>query len=144
MTHVQLLPFFDFGVVDETRLNDQNYNVFNWGYMPLNFNVPEGSYSTDPYDGNKRISELKQVATAFSKNNIGLIMDVVYNHTGLSGDSNFHLIIPGYFHRLTQDGAFSNGSGTGNETASERYMVRKFMSIPPLSGRRNTISRVSV
>lgn len=127
VTHVQLLPFFDFGVVDETRLNDQNYNVFNWGYMPLNFNVPEGSYSTDPYDGNKRISELKQVATAFSKNNIGLIMDVVYNHTGLSGDSNFHLIIPGYFHRLTQDGAFSNGSGTGNETASERYMVRKFI-----------------
>lgn len=128
VTHVQLLPFFDFGVVDESRLDDSTYkNIFNWGYMPLNFNVPEGSYSTDPFDGSKRITELKQVVNAFTKNNIGLIMDVVYNHTGLSADSNFHLILPGYYHRLTRDGAFSNGSGTGNETASERYMVRKFI-----------------
>lgn len=130
VTHVQLLPFFDFGVVDETKLNEPKYQakgIFNWGYMPLNFNVPEGSYSSDPYDGTKRITELKQVTTAFTKNNIGLIMDVVYNHTGLSADSNFHLILPGYFHRLTPTGVFSNGSGTGNETASERYMVRKFI-----------------
>lgn len=127
VTHVQLLPIFDFGVVDESRLNDSTYNVFNWGYMPLNFNVPEGSYSTDPYDGSKRVTELKQVVEVFSKNNIGVIMDVVYNHTGLSADSNFNLILPGYYHRLTNNGAFSNGSGTGNETASERYMVRKFI-----------------
>ncbi|MGD9886906.1 MAG: type I pullulanase [Bacilli bacterium] len=130
ITHVQLLPFFDFGVVDESKLNDPKYQangIFNWGYMPLNFNVPEGSYSSNPYDGTKRVTELKQVTDAFTKNDIGLIMDVVYNHTGLSADSNFNLIIPGYFHRLTPTGAFSNGSGTGNETASERYMVRKFM-----------------
>jgi pullulanase len=127
VTHVQLLPFFDFGVVDETKLNDKNYNSFNWGYMPLNFNVPEGSFSTDPYDGAKRIIELKQVVNSFTKNNIGLIMDVVYNHTGPSGDSNFNLIIPGYYHRMNDNGDFSNGSGTGNETASERYMMRKFM-----------------
>jgi len=127
VTHVQLIPIFDFGVVDETKLNDSKYNKFNWGYMPLNFNVPEGSYSTDPYDGVKRVTELKQVVKKFTDNNIGLIMDVVYNHTGLSGDSNFNLIVPGYYHRLTEDGAYSNGSGTGNETASERYMVRKFM-----------------
>ncbi|NLD25850.1 MAG: type I pullulanase [Acholeplasmataceae bacterium] len=128
VTHVQLLPFFDFGVVDESRLNDPTYKkVFNWGYMPLNFNVPEGSYSTDPYDGSKRIAELKQVVNSLTENNIGLIMDVVYNHTGLSQDSNFNLILPGYFHRLTGEGNFSNGSGTGNETASERFMVRKFI-----------------
>ncbi|HBP26010.1 MAG TPA: type I pullulanase [Acholeplasmatales bacterium] len=130
VTHVQLLPFFDFGVVDETQLTDAKYKldgIFNWGYMPLNFNVPEGSYSTDPYNGTTRVTELKQVSQAFANNGIGLIMDVVYNHTGLSADSNFNLIIPGYFHRLTASGAFSNGSGTGNETASERYMVRKFI-----------------
>ena len=127
VTHVQLLPIFDFGVVDESKLNDPKYNKFNWGYMPLNFNVPEGSYSTDPYDGTKRITELKQAVNAFNNNNIGIIMDVVYNHTGLSADSNFNIIVPGYYHRLTADGAFSNGSGTGNETASERYMVRKFI-----------------
>ncbi len=130
ITHLQLLPFFDFGVVDESKLNDPAYQtkgIFNWGYMPLNFNVPEGSYSTDPFDGAKRVAELKQVSDALTKNNIGLIMDVVYNHTGLSADSNFNLIIPGYFHRLTSTGSFSNGSGTGNETASERSMVRKFI-----------------
>jgi pullulanase len=127
VTHVQLLPLFDFGVVDETKLNDAKYKKFNWGYMPLNYNTPEGSYSTDPYDGTKRITELKQTVSALNKNNIGLIMDVVYNHTGLSADSNFNIIVPGYYYRLNSDGGFSNGSGTGNETASERYMMRKFM-----------------
>lgn len=127
VTHVQLLPFYDYGVVDETKLSDQNYNSFNWGYMPLHFNTPEGSFSTDPYDGITRINELKQVTTAFTLNNLRLNMDVVYNHTGLSADSNFNLIIPGYYHRKTSSGAFSNGSGTGNETASERVMMRKFM-----------------
>ncbi|HHU24258.1 MAG TPA: type I pullulanase [Acholeplasmataceae bacterium] len=128
VTHVQLLPFFDFGVVDESQVNNPGYkNAFNWGYMPLNFNVLEGSYSANPYDGSIRIREMKQAVTAFTKNNIRLVMDVVYNHTGLSADSNFHLILPGYYHRMTSAGAFSNGSGTGNETASERFMMRKFI-----------------
>lgn len=127
VTHIQLIPIFDFGVVDETKLNDETYNAFNWGYMPLNFNMPEGSYSSNPYDGLTRVKELKEVTMAYTKNNIRLNMDVVYNHTGLSADSNFNLILPGYFHRKTDTNAFSNGSGTGNETASERSMVRKFI-----------------
>ena len=127
ITHIQLLPFFDFGVVDETKLDDEDYNAFNWGYMPLHFNVPEGSFSSNPYDGLTRVNELKQVTMAYTENNIRLNMDVVYNHTGLSADSNFNQIIPGYYHRKTETGAFSNGSGTGNETASERVMVRKFI-----------------
>jgi pullulanase len=126
VTHVQLLPFFDYGVVDETRVGEEGYNAFNWGYMPLNFNVLEGTFSKDPYDGLSRIVEMKQVIQAFHEANIRINMDVVYNHTGLSADSNLHLIIPGYYHRKTESGAFSNGSGTGNETASERYMVRKY------------------
>lgn len=126
VTHVQLLPFFDFGVVDESRVDEAGYNAFNWGYMPLNFNVLEGTYSSDPYDGLTRVVEMKQVVQAFHEENIRINMDVVYNHTGLSADSNLNLIIPGYYHRKTTSGAFSNGSGTGNETASERYMVRKF------------------
>lgn len=132
ITHLHLLPVFDFGVVDETKLDDPAYQkrskgIFNWGYMPLNFNVPEGSYSTDPYNGEIRVNEFKQMVQALHDNNIRVVMDVVYNHTGLSGDSNFHLIIPGYYHRMTDTGGFSNGSGTGNEMASERLMVRKFM-----------------
>ena len=123
VTHVQLLPIFDFGVIDEANPKKD----FNWGYMPINFNIPEGSYSTDPYDGVSRVVELKQATTALNKNNIGVIMDVVYNHTGQSADSNFNLILPGYYYRMNDDGSFSNGSGTGNETASERYMMRKFM-----------------
>ena len=126
VTHVQLLPFFDYGVVDEARVGEAGYNAFNWGYMPLNFNVLEGTYSSDPYDGLSRIVEMKQVVQAFHEENIRINMDVVYNHTGLSADSNLNLIIPGYYHRKTSNGAFSNGSGTGNETASERLMVRKF------------------
>jgi pullulanase len=132
ITHLHLLPSFDFGVVDETRLNDPIYakkagGIFNWGYMPLNFNMPEGSYSTDPYKGEVRVNEFKQMVQTLHDNDIRVVMDVVYNHTGLSSDSNFHLILPGYFHRMTQSGGFSNGSGTGNELASERVMARKFM-----------------
>lgn len=127
VTHIQLLPFYDFGVVDETKLNDPTYNSFNWGYMPLHFNVPEGSFSSNPYDGLTRVSELKQVVMGYTENNIRLNMDVVYNHTGLTADSNFNLIVPGYYHRKNATGSFSNGSGTGNETASERVMFRKFM-----------------
>jgi pullulanase len=129
---LHLLPAFDFGVVDETRLNDPKYanakpGIFNWGYMPLNFNMPEGSYSTDPYNGEVRINEYKQMVQTLHNNDIRVVMDVVYNHTGPSADSNFHLIIPGYYHRMTETGGFSNGSGTGNEFASERAMARKFM-----------------
>ncbi|MCK5388600.1 MAG: type I pullulanase, partial [Candidatus Izimaplasma sp.] len=133
VTHVQLLPVFDFGAaVDETRLLDPSYegvkdSVFNWGYMPENFNVVEGSYSTNPYDGNVRINEYKQLIQAFNENDIRVVMDVVYNHTGKSADSNFDLIVPGYYYRMNANGSFSNGSGTGNETASENYMMSKFM-----------------
>ncbi|QLY39684.1 type I pullulanase [Hujiaoplasma nucleasis] len=132
VTHVQFVPIFDHGIIDETRLNDESYygihdGIFNWGYMPENFNVVEGSYSTDPYNGHVRIEELKTMVQTFHNNDIRVIMDVVYNHTGKSADSNFDLILPGYYFRMNSDGTFSNGSGTGNETASERSMVRKYM-----------------
>lgn len=130
VTHVQLIPIFDHGAVDESRLNDTKYKqngIFNWGYMPENYNVPEGSYSSDPYDGITRVVELKQTTTSLVNNNINVVMDVVYNHTGKSGDSNLNLIVPGYYYRMNEDGSFSNGSGCGNETASERLMMRKFM-----------------
>ncbi len=126
---VQLLPIFDFGYVDEVEMAlDPNYdNTFNWGYMPYNFNTLEGSYSTNPFDGAKRITEFKEAVMAFTERDIRIIMDVVYNHTGESDTSNFNEIVPGYYHRLNNDGTFSNGSGTGNETASDRSMMRKFM-----------------
>lgn len=124
VTHVQILPFFDYGnAVDESGSDDQ----FNWGYMPLNYNTLEGYYSTNPYDGAVRINEFKQLVMTLTENDLRLVMDVVYNHTGQSGDSNFNLILPGYYYRMNTDGSFSNGSGTGNETASERYMMQKFM-----------------
>jgi pullulanase len=132
VTHVQFIPIFDHGIVDETRLNDESYygihdGIFNWGYMPENFNVVEGSYSTDPYNGHTRVEELKTMIQTFHDNDLRVIMDVVYNHTGKSADSNFDLILPGYYFRMNEDGTFSNGSGTGNETASERAMVRKYI-----------------
>jgi pullulanase len=126
---VQLLPIFDFGYVDEVQvaINPNYQNVFNWGYMPYHFNTLEGSYSTNPFDGRTRINEFKQLVMALHDEDIRVIMDVVYNHTGESETSNFHKIVPGYYHRLTPTGGFYNGSGTGNETASERSMMRKFM-----------------
>lgn len=132
VTHVQFIPVFDHGIIDETRLKDPSYygihdGIFNWGYMPENFNTLEGSYSTNPYDGYNRIQEFKQMVGTFHQNDVRVIMDVVYNHTGRSADSNFDLIVPGYYFRMNANGSFSNGSGTGNETASERYMFRKFM-----------------
>ena len=124
VTHVQILPFFDYGnAVDESGSDTQ----FNWGYMPLNYNTLEGYYSTNPYDGSVRINEFKQLVQTLTDNDLRIVMDVVYNHTGQSGDSNFNLILPGYYYRMNDDGSFSNGSGTGNETASERYMMQKFM-----------------
>ncbi len=132
VTHVQIIPFFDHGIIDETRLNDPDYEgihdgIFNWGYMPEHFNTVEGSYSTDPFNGDVRITELKSMIQHFHNNDLRIVMDVVYNHTGKSADSNFDLILPGYYFRMNEDGSFSNGSGTGNETASERAMMRKYI-----------------
>ncbi len=126
---VQLLPIFDFGYIDEVEVfkNPLYPNTFNWGYMPYHFNTLQGSYSSNPFDGYVRMYEFKQAVQALHLRDIRVIMDVVYNHTGESGNSNFNKIVPGYYHRLNQDGGFSNGSGTGNEMASERSMVRKFM-----------------
>ncbi len=124
ITHVHLLPVFDFATIDETRLNEPQ---FNWGYDPKNYNVPEGSYSTDPYDGNVRIREFKQMVQALHQNGIRVIMDVVYNHLFDASASSFEQLVPGYYFRMTADGDFSNGSGCGNETASEKTMMRKFI-----------------
>jgi pullulanase len=124
ITHVHLLPAFDYYTVDETRLAEEQ---FNWGYDPKNYNVPEGSYSTDPYHGEVRIKEFKQMVQALHRSGIRVIMDVVYNHTMEGESSNLNKIVPGYYYRLTPEGYFSNASGCGNETASERTMMRKFM-----------------
>jgi len=124
VTHVHILPAFDFNSVDETKLDQPQYN---WGYDPLNYNVPEGSYSTNPYDGNVRIREFKQMVQALHKNGLRVILDVVYNHTTDIQHSNFTQFAPGYYYRQNPDGSYSNGTGCGNETASERPMMRKFM-----------------
>lgn len=124
VTHVQLLPIYDYFTVDESRLNEPQ---FNWGYDPLNYNAPEGSYSTDPFDGMVRIKELKRMIKGFHNNGLGVIMDVVYNHTGHTQESYFNKIVHGYYYRQSSDGNFSDASACGNETASERAMVRKFI-----------------
>ena len=124
VTHVHILPAFDFNSVDETKLDQPQYN---WGYDPLNYNVPEGSYSTNPYDGNVRIKEFKQMVQSLHKNGLRVIMDVVYNHTTDIQHSNFSQFAPGYYYRQNPDGSYANGTGCGNETASERPMMRKFM-----------------
>lgn len=121
ITHVHLLPSFDYASVDESASTG-----FNWGYDPKSYNVPEGSYSTDPADGRKRILEFRQMVQALHANGIGVIMDVVYNHT-YDNNSNFQKIVPYYYYRYQSSGANANGSGCGNETASERPMFRKFM-----------------
>jgi pullulanase len=123
ITHVHLLPSFDFNTIDETKLEENNYN---WGYDPLHYNVPEGSYSTNPYDGRVRIKEFKQMVNALHKKGIGVVMDVVYNHT--SGfQTPFNQFAPGYYYRQRPDGTYSDASACGNETASERAMMRKFI-----------------
>ena len=121
---VHILPSYDYGSVDETRLNEPQYN---WGYDPVNYNVPEGSYSTNPYQPEVRIREFKQMVQALHKVGIRVILDVVYNHTYDIENSNFQRTYPDYFYRKTADGAYSNGSGCGNETASDQPMMRKFM-----------------
>ena len=124
VTHVHILPAFDFRSIDETRLEDNSYN---WGYDPENYNVPEGSFSTDPYDPKSRIMEFKAMVKAFHDKGIRVVLDVVYNHTGKTDNSNFNLMVPGYYYRHNEDGTFSNASACGNETASERAMMRKYM-----------------
>ena len=121
---VQILPMYDYATVDETKENNSQYN---WGYDPKNYNVPEGSYSTNPYDGKIRIQELKKMINELHKNGIKVIMDVVYNHTFSAEDSSFQKAVPDYYYRHDSDGNFTNGSGCGNEVATERYMVRKFI-----------------
>ena len=121
---VHILPSYDYGSVDETRLNEPQYN---WGYDPVNYNVPEGGYSTDPYDPMCRIREFKQMVQALHKADIAVILDVVYNHTYNIDNSNFQRTYPDYYYRKNADGSYSNGSGCGNETASERPMMRQFM-----------------
>ena len=124
VNYVQINPFYDFQSIDETA---DLSNQYNWGYDPKNYNVPEGSYSSNPYDGNVRIKECKQMIQALHEAGIGVIMDVVYNHTYLSKDSWFNLIVPEYYYRFNSDGSWSNGSGCGNDTASERIMFREYM-----------------
>ena len=123
VTHVHLLPSYDYATVKEEDPN----SGFNWGYDPKNYNVPEGSYSTNPYDGEVRINEYKQMVQALHDAGIGVIMDVVYNHTFSATDSNFHRIVPYYYYRYNANGTNMNASGCGNDTASERYMFGKFM-----------------
>ena len=121
---VHILPSFDYASVDETRLDEPQYN---WGYDPVNYNVPEGGYSTDPYKPEVRIREFKQMVQALHKAGIKVILDVVYNHTWNIEGSNFQRTRPDYFYRKNADGTYSNGSGCGNETASEREGMRQFM-----------------
>jgi len=121
---IHILPSYDYGSVDETRLSD---NKYNWGYDPVNYNVPEGGYSTDPYKPEVRIREFKQMVQALHKAGIRVILDVVYNHTYDIEQSNFQRTYPDYFYRKNPDGTYSNGSGCGNETASDKPMMRKFM-----------------
>ncbi|MCM1088202.1 MAG: type I pullulanase [Muribaculaceae bacterium] len=124
VTHVHLLPSYDYGSVDETKLDTPQYN---WGYDPVNYNVPEGSYSTDPYHGEVRVKEMKQMVKTLHDNGINVVMDVVYNHVYDADTFCFNQIVPQYFSRVNPDGSYSNGSGCGNDTASERSMVKKYI-----------------
>ncbi len=124
VTYVQLLPSTDFATIDETRLED---NQYNWGYEPLNYNAVEGSFSTDPYNPVTRIKEFKQMVQSLHNAGFRVILDVVYNHTTNASNTGFERTMPGYFYRMREDGTFFDGSGCGNETASEQEMFRKYM-----------------
>jgi pullulanase len=124
VTHVHILPSYDFNSVDETQLPS---NVYNWGYDPINYNVPEGSYSTNPADPTVRIREMKEMIQSLHNAGVGVVMDVVYNHTAQNDDSNFSLTAPGYYYRHREDGSYSDASGCGNETASDRQQMRDFI-----------------
>ena len=121
VNYVHLLPVYDINSVDET------VGGYNWGYDPKNYNVPEGSYSTDPYNGAVRVNEFKQMVQSLHNNGIGVIMDVVYNHVADAGNFCFNKIVPGYFSRIHDDGSYQSNSGCGNDTASERSMVSKYI-----------------
>ena len=124
ITHIHLLPVYDYASVDEAH---PEYNQFNWGYDPLNYNVPEGSYSTDAFKGEVRVQEFKQMVKGLHDNGISVIMDVVYNHVYNDKTFCFNQIVPGYFSRYSPKGTASAGSGCGNDTASERSMVKKYI-----------------
>ena len=124
VTHVHILPSYDFNSVDESNLPS---NQYNWGYDPFNYNAPEGSYSTDPANPSVRIREMKEMVKSLHDAGIGVVMDVVYNHTANNDDSNFSLTAPGYYYRHRPDGSYSDASGCGNETASERLQMRDFI-----------------
>lgn len=124
VTHVHILPSYDYNSVDEMNLQE---NPYNWGYDPLNYNAPEGSYSTNPSDPEARIREMKEMVKALHDAGIGVVMDVVYNHTAQNDDSNFELTAPGYYHRHWNDGRYSDASGCGNETASDRKQMRDYI-----------------
>lgn len=124
VTHIHIMPFYDFGSVNETYTFE---NLYNWGYDPVNYNVPEGSYSTDPYHGEVRVNEAKQMVQALHENGLSVVMDVVYNHVYSAQDFCINKLVPGYFSRINDDGTYSNGSGCGNDTATERSMVKKYI-----------------
>ena len=124
ITHLHILPMYDYGSVDESR---PDIPQFNWGYDPMNFNVPEGSYASDPFHGEVRVKEVKQMVKGLHDNGISVIMDVVYNHVYQAESFCFNQIVPHYFSRVNDQGHFSNGSVCGNDTASERSMVHKYI-----------------
>ncbi len=124
VNHVHILPSYDYASVDESQLEK---NQYNWGYDPVNYNVPDGSYSTDPYNPSVRIKEFKQMVQALHKAGIRVVLDVVYNHTFDIVNSNFEKTVPGYFYRFNSEGKYADASGCGNETASDRAMMRKYM-----------------
>ncbi len=124
ITHIHLMPFYDYATIDEAA--EYSEDEYNWGYDPLNYNVPEGSYSTDAFEGKTRIKELKEAIKELHQNGISVVMDVVYNHT-YNEDFCFNKAVPGYFYRIDEKGELSDGSACGNDTASERSMVSKFI-----------------
>lgn len=124
VTHVHLLPSYDFGSIDESRPDSAQYN---WGYDPQNYNAPEGSYATDAANPVTRIREMKQMIQSLHSHGLRVILDVVYNHTYVGDGSNFSLTTPGYYYRHNADGSYANASGCGNEVASEREMVRRYI-----------------
>ena len=124
VTHIHFLPSYDYGSVDESMPEKPQ---FNWGYDPVNFNVPEGSYSTDAKDGAVRIKEMKKMIKTLHDNQLGVVLDVVYNHVYKTEEFCFNVLVPGYFSRTDENGNYSAGSGCGNDTASERSMVKKYI-----------------
>ncbi|MCH5327360.1 MAG: type I pullulanase, partial [Duncaniella sp.] len=124
VTHVHILPSYDYNSVDEANLQE---NVYNWGYDPQNYNAPEGSYSTNPENPAIRVAEMKEMVKALHDNGIGVIMDVVYNHTAENDGSNFSLTAPGYYYRHREDGSYADASGCGNETASDLQQMQDYI-----------------